>query len=340
MNYTYYDGYKPKPDARNLLDTIITIVLDYQRQGFKLTLRQLYYQLVSKDLIANKKEEYDRIGNLVSRARLGGLMDWSSIEDRIRVPEKPPEFRSLDSLVNAAFSSFRLPRLMGQERYVELWVEKDALAGVLAPIADEYHVTLMVNRGYSSTSAMRESGLRVRSECDKIGATEAVILYLGDLDPSGEDMVRDIDDRLSQFMNHGLDITYSAGRPYRGGEVTVEEPVAQRERMPILGLEVKKVALTPEQVEEYDPPPNPAKITDSRAEKYIAMHGENSWEVDALPPRVLREIIETELREIIDPDLVEVIKEKEEADKQRLREALLSLERKSEPEKPKGKKKK
>lgn len=335
MSYVVYESYRPKPEATRLLDTIITIVMDYQQQGFKLTLRQLYYQLVSKDLIKNKIEEYKRVGDIVSRSRLAGMMDWDSIEDRIRVPEKPPEFSSLESLVNAAFRSFRLPRLKGQDRYVELWVEKDALAGVLAPIAEDYHVTLMVNRGYSSTSAMREAGLRVRSECHKIGADAAIILYLGDLDPSGEDMVRDIDTRLAQFMNRGVEVEYSAGRPYRGGEVTIEDANDQRKRMPRLGLEVKKIALTPEQVEEYDPPPNPAKMTDSRAEEYVKKHGMSSWEVDALPPRVLRQIIEDELDEIIDQDLVNEIKAKEEADKNRLREALLSLDK----DKPKGRKK-
>lgn len=327
MSYVYYEGYKPNKKTKPLLDTIVTVVESYKRQGLRLTLRQLYYQLVSKDLIPNCEAEYKRVGTIVSRARLGGILDWDAIEDRVRTPERPPEFDSLDDLVDAAFNSFRLPRLEGQERYVELWVEKDALAGVLAPIARRYHVTLMVNRGYSSTSAMRESGLRVREQCEKIGTRKTIILYLGDLDPSGEDMVRDIDKRLFDFVNRGLLVKYSAGRPYKGGEVDIEDANARASRMPEISIEVKKIALTPEQVDEHNPPPNPAKLTDSRAAKYVEEHGEHSWEVDALPPSVLRNIIEEELDELIDEELVAHVTEREEREKQRLRAALTNLEK-------------
>lgn len=333
--YVFYENYKPKAEALALLDKIITIVQDYSSQGLRLTLRQLYYQLVSKDLIPNKKEEYDRVGNIVSRARLGGQLDWDAIEDRVRRPERPPEFDSLDDLVEAAFASFRLPRLKGQKRYVELWVEKDALAGVLAPIAHRYHITMMVNRGYSSTSAMRESGLRVREQCKAIDVDEAVILYLGDLDPSGEDMVRDIDERLNQFVNGGLICEFSAGRPYRGGDVNVESTDDHLLRLsPRIDVLVRKIALTPQQVEEFDPPPNPAKVTDSRAAKYIEEHGTSSWEVDALPPPDLRDIIEGKLELLLDMDLMDKVKEQENDEKKRLRTALANLERK-----PKKKKK-
>ncbi len=326
MTYVVYEGYTPTPKTKPLLKTIVSVVESYKQQGLRLTLRQLYYQLVSKDLIPNKEAEYKRVGMIVSRARLGGMLDWDAIEDRVRTPERPPEFDSLDDLVEAAFHSFRLPRLEGQERYVELWVEKDALAGVLAPIARRYHVTLMVNRGYSSTSAMRESGLRVREQCEKIGTSEAVILYLGDLDPSGEDMVRDVSERLHQFVNSGLQVSYSAGRPYAGGNVHVELVEKARKRLPEIEVDVRKLALTPAQVEEHDPPPNPAKVTDSRAAKYIEEHGDSSWEVDALPPSVLRDIIEENLDELVDQEKVEEVKAREDSEKQRLRRALSSLE--------------
>ena len=211
-------------------------------------------------------------------------------------------------------------------------MEKDALAGVLAPVARKWRVTLMVNRGYSSTSAMRESGLRVRSECAKIGAKEAVVLYLGDMDPSGEDMVRDVRERLRQFVNQGIELKYTKGRPYRGGEVNNEskEEIALRQH---IDVDVRKLALSMEQVEEYDPPPNPAKMSDSRAAKYVAEFGTSSWEVDALPPVSLREIIEDELEGLIDVQMVDEVKEKEAEDKLRLRDALASLA-------PSGKKRK
>lgn len=264
------------------------IIDDYLGQGLRLTLRQLYYQLVTRNAIANQEREYKNLSTLVSDARLAGLMDWNAIEDRVRRPQRASEFADLDELVEAALESYRLPRWATQDVYAELWVEKDALAGVLSPLADEYHVTLMVNRGYSSQSAMYDSARRfIRSR------KPGVLFYLGDHDPSGEDMVRDIQDRLDMF----------------GADVRVE-----------------KIALTMTQIEEHNPPPNPAKLSDPRAAAYIALHGDESWEVDALPPNVLSTLIRNAFDDIVDREAMDVIVAQEESDKTRLREALESLE--------------
>ncbi len=152
---------------------------------------------MSRNIIPNVEKSYKNLSNLVSDARLCGLMDWDAIEDRIRQPHIPLEFENLEERVQTALDNYRLPRWRGQENYVELWVEKDALAGVLRPIAGEYHVTLMVNRGYSSQSAMYDSAYRF---LDAAGRTQTRhLFYIGDHDPSGEDMVRDIADRMSMF---------------------------------------------------------------------------------------------------------------------------------------------
>lgn len=315
-----YEIYRPAAKTRAILRVIIDIIEDYAQQGFRLTLRQLYYQLVARDLIPNQENSYKRIGEIVSRARRGGYIHWDAIEDRVRVPQSPSEFRDLDALINAAIHSYRLPRHQGQDIYVELWVEKDALAGVLAPIADDYHITLMVNRGYSSTSAMKEAGSRVREKCEELGVEEAVILYLGDLDPSGEDMVRDVQDRVDEYLNRGRLLD---------SDMNAETDEEREERLPFVDIRVEKIALTPEQVDKYDPPPNPAKLTDSRAQKYIEEHGDSSWEVDALPPQVLRAVIEERLDELIDTALIDTIKEKEEADKKLLVDAVKKLRKKA-----------
>lgn len=266
------------------------IVSEYLAQGFRLTLRQLYYQLVSRNVIPNIERSYKNLSALISDARLAGLIDWSAIEDRIRVPRLPPEWENLGELVEAALRSYRLPRWADQETYVELWVEKDALAGVLAPLAHEFHVPLMVNRGYSSQSAMHEAAERF---VDKAENRKALLFYLGDLDPSGEDMVRDIQDRLDMF---GVDV------------------------------DVVKIALTMPQVRQYNLPPNPAKQTDPRAQGYIAKHGGSSWEVDALPPEVLNRLIRAAFKKVIDPAKMAAVLKHEEQDKVRLKQALAHLE--------------
>lgn len=275
------------------------IIAEYLGQGLRLTLRQLYYQLVTRNAIRNEEREYKTLSRVVSDARLAGLMDWEAIEDRVRQPRRQTEFADLAELTDAALASYRLPRWRGQKDHVELWVEKDALAGVLQPLAREYHVTLMVNRGYSSQSAMYESASRFR-EAAETGKTLR-LLYLGDHDPSGEDMVRDIEARLTMFG---------------------------------VAVSVVKLALTMDQVRRYNPPPNPAKVTDPRAKGYIAEHGESSWEVDALPPNVLARLIRAAFRKILNRGRWNEVLEREERDKTRLRAALRALngEAGSEPE--------
>lgn len=286
-----------RAEALHRIKQCNTIIADYMAEGLRLTLRQLYYQLVSANVIPNTERSYQNLSSLVTNARMAGLMDWDAIEDRVRQPRRPNEFESLSDLVEAALSSYRLPRWKGQENYVELWVEKDALAGVLAPIAREYHITMMVNRGYSSASAMYESAARFHQ-----GAfanlplpKECVLLYLGDHDPSGEDMVRDVRERLHTFDSR-------------------------------LGFEVRKIALTMTQVSSHKPPPNPAKITDPRAADYIKKHGAQSWEVDALPPRVLAKIIRKELDSLVDKKMMGAVIEQEKRDKERLRAAVEEIQ--------------
>ncbi len=260
--------------ARSLIVTCNGIIETYQGMGLRLTLRQLYSQLVSRNVVPNTERSYKNVGNLLSRARLAGLVDWDAIEDRVRVPDIPSQWNSIGDIVDSACRAFRLPRWADQDRYLELWVEKDALSGVLAPLASEYHVPLAVNRGYSSQSAMKEAAERFR----RFDGKPLHLIYLGDHDPSGEDMVRDVRERLAMF----------------GVEVDVE-----------------KIALTMEQVRKYRPPPNPAKITDSRAAAYIARHGDSSWEVDALPPDVLTTLIRKAITKHMDLEAYKAVIERE-----------------------------
>lgn len=280
---------KPSKESMERIEQANDIIDEYLKHGLKLTLRQLYYQFVTRGLIPNTDRSYKNLGTVISNGRLAGLIDWDVIEDRLRQPEMPPQFVDLEHLVDTAIKAYRLPRRMGQETYVELWVEKDALAGVLLPLARKWHITLMVNRGYSSSSAMHESAGRIRNEMSYNESEESLVLYLGDLDPSGEDMVRDIRERLSLF---GSD------------------------------TEVSKLGLTMEQVDKFEPPPNPAKLSDTRAKDFIAKYGTESWEVDALPPTVLRDLIDEAMVAFTDQPKVDEVLEQEKADKKKLRSIL------------------
>lgn len=321
-----YKSINLKPASRELLDTCREVIREYRADGLKLSLRQLYYQLVSEDIIPNDDKEYKKLGALIGKARLIGEIDWDAIEDRNREPDTPAEFESLSELIEAAIHSYRLPRCKGQSYYLELWVEKAALANVLLPLAREYHATLMVNRGYSSLSAMFESAQRIDRRCrymsprgrydsreGELCVDEAIILYLGDLDPSGEDMVRDIEERLTMFLDGGVSIDSDDGR--------IETPDGwNTEMVSRVPLTVEKIALTMDQVREYQPPPNPAKRTDSRSKAFMQRYGASSWEVDALRPNVLRQIIRDAFEEYMDLDMMQEFIDQEEVDKAQLRE--------------------
>lgn len=275
----------------------------------RVTLRQLYYRFIALDLFPqdwidpeynakqglpadtkNTVKNYKRLGDVLNDARLAGHLDWSAIEDRGRVPDIPAEWNDLEELVEAAVSGYRLPRWQDQDVYAELWVEKQALAGILEPLAREHHVPLMVNKGYSSQSAMYESAQRF---IDRGDGRAKVLFYLGDFDPSGEDMVRDVRERLEMFGVEDLD--------------------------------VMKVGLTWEQIQKLRPPPNPAKVTDSRAAKYIEKYGRFSWEVDAIPPDELERIIHHSFSVIIDRDRLNVWLAQEKKDKAELLKATKAI---------------
>ncbi len=245
-----------------LLTTINDILEEYKNDGYVLTLRQLYYQLVSKDIIPNNDKEYAKLSNILKKGRMCGIVDWAAIEDRVRVPKIPYYVDGIDDAINDTILHYRLDRMKGQPRKVEIWVEKDALSNVLYRVSSKYHIRLMVNRGYSSVSAMYDAFKRLNNN--------DVILYFGDHDPSGMDMIRDVKERLNDFG---------------------------------LNIDVKPVALNMDQINEFNPPPNPAKITDPRAKWYINKYGPTSWELDALPPKELIRLTENAVQSIIDMNI-------------------------------------
>lgn len=233
------------------------IIAEYQEQGFDLTLRQLYYQFVSRDLIPNNQKSYDNLGALISDARLAGLIDWNTIQDRTRNLQSNSHWDSPDDIVDACSRQYRVDLWENQPYRPEVWIEKDALIGVIEGVCTELDVPYFSCRGYTSQSEMWRAGQRLL----KYGRNKQIpiIFHFGDHDPSGIDMTRDIRDRLEMFT---------------GGEVRIE-----------------RQALNMDQIEEFDPPPNFAKITDSRADAYIAEFGEESWELDALEPAEIVSLI-------------------------------------------------
>ena len=274
------------------LGQVNAIVNEYLAQGYRLTLRQLYYQLVSRDLILNNAQEYKKLTNLCVKGRMGGVIDWDAIEDRLRVPQLPYWVHGIADALNDTIGHYRLNRMENQDNYIEVWVEKDALSSVLSRVTRKYHVNLMVNRGYSSASAMHVAYKRF--EVAKNNGQNPIILYLGDHDPSGLDMIRDVGSRIDEFAD------------YDGFATPM--------------VDVQHIALTGAQIGQYDPPANYAKITDPRSKWYKDEFGDSSWEVDALEPKLLHELLEDKILENINVAEWEAYVEHEENDKAELRE--------------------
>jgi hypothetical protein len=325
------------------LQLINKIVTEYTEQGLVLTLRQLYYQLVTKNVIENKVSEYSKLSQHLKEGRMSGIIDWSAIEDRLRVPKKVVSWEGPKEILSAVANQFRLNHQKGQKNYIEVWVEKDALSGVLSRVTSKYHVPILVNRGYSSASAMHESFLRFKDEIS--AGRKVTILYLGDFDPSGKDMVRDIEERILEFLltdpyisrmssyiEHMLtdeqkEVYYEAARTIHFHSQE-NFGFAELVRMGFiyLNFKVKCIGLTKEQIKKYNPPPNPAKVKDPRAKEYIAKYGRSSWEVDALRPEVLNELLEKEITELMDMDVYRKVLKEEDVQKKKLNKLIDKLD--------------
>jgi hypothetical protein len=189
---------KLSKDNKDRLEVVNSIIEEYQEDGYTLTLRQLYYQLVSRDIIPNEQKEYAKLSKLLKEGRMAGVVDWEAIEDRVRNLSKPSHWDSPKSILEVAHSQYRKNRLKDQDVHIEVWVEKDALSSVVERATNPYGIGVMVNRGYSSVSAMFEAYERFS---ERIKEGKAIyILYIGDHDPSGVDMIRDVEERISEML--------------------------------------------------------------------------------------------------------------------------------------------
>lgn len=320
-----YESWKPQAAARRLVNHILDILDEYVAQGFDMTIRQVYYQVVARDLFPddrmwtwddvrkrwfkdqggtkNADPNYQWLKNVISRARLAGMVDWETIVDRTRHPHLLPIFTDEPDMLSwtatpwsdgsERFFMYRTDRWARQKHRFEVWVEKEALAGVFRRVCDELHVPLLACRGYLSSSASWRSARRFEEHMD--ADQYVTVLHFGDHDPSGCHMTKDNLDRLTLF-DHSPDI-------YEGEDGNVE---------------VERMALNMDQVRRFNPPPNPAKLTDPRSKEYVRTHGEVSWELDALQPSFLAELVRDRVIDGRDEDLWQEATEEDEEGRRKL----------------------
>jgi hypothetical protein len=286
-----------------LINFINSLIASYQRQGFTLSVRQLYYQLVARDMVPNTERSYKRVASIINDGRLAGLIDWDAIEDRNRDIEVRGRWTSAAQIIRASAESFHMDMWDNQDTRVFVIVEKAALAGVLGGVCRRYDVPLLAARGYPSVSILREMVLE--HFVDPMEAGQAIrVLHFGDHDPSGLDMTRDLDERIAMFID-------GAGLSDGGGDFLIE-----------------RLALNMPQIDEKKPPPNPAKVTDSRFEGYRERFGEESWELDALEPSYLVNLAESEIQQYIDDERWARRREEIDDIETRLKKTAVEYERK------------
>jgi hypothetical protein len=292
---------KLRVETQQYRDAVIA-VLDDLRDYWPLTLRQVYYQLVASGTIENNRNEYQKLSRNLSAARLEGAVPWAALEDRARSMHEVHAWEDRDEFVESTLAHFlrhyRRDLLQEQDEALEVWIEKDALSSVCYRAAEPYCVPVVVARGFASTSYKHECRLRVVRNAKRGQKTH--ILYFGDLDPSGWEM-------LPAMMNTlQLDMEL--------GEL----------------VQATRCALTQEQVSQYNLPRNPdaLKASDPRAKKYMKQFGNLAVELDALPPATLQSIVRCAIERRLDMELFAKAVAKQEEDVRQLgeyREQVLDL---------------
>jgi hypothetical protein len=251
-----------------------------------MTVRQVYYQLVSRQVVENSRTSYQAVSNALVAVRKAGSVPWAWIEDRLRRPRPVPMWDGLAAFAETARRAYRRDVWTAQPGYLECWLEKDALSGIFEDVLRPYGVTLNGGRGYDGWDSIHNAAERFE---DGAGAT---ILYLGDFDPSGEDMVRSLRERLAFFH---------------------------------CTPELVKCALTAEDVTHYQLPPDFTKATDSRRAAFVAQHGDIAVELDALPVAVLRERLRAEVEARLDLDALAAVRSTEQREQARLADLLTGI---------------
>lgn len=276
--------------SRDIIEKANAIIAEYLTGGYELTLRQLYYQFVARNFIRNTMKEYKRLGAIINDARLAGLLDWEHIVDRTRHVKGNSHWDSPSEIVDSCAAQFRYDLWEDQKFRPEVWIEKDALVGVIERVCSENDIYFLSCRGYTSQSEMWSSAMRL-NRIQKNGQIP-VIIHLGDHDPSGKDMTEDVIRRMGLFMG---------------------------------GLKVNRIALNMDQIRKYNPPPNPAKLTDTRAAAYIDEFGKDSWELDALEPQVIGALVEKTVHKLREEKKWKAALKRQEAAREELREVARNM---------------
>lgn len=280
--------WRPQAKTLQMLKDLERVIQDFKERGFyPLSLRQIYYQAVARGYIENSENSYNNMGYIVRRAREAGIWDWDTIEDRNRNLIENTHFDDPQERIMYAAYNYAIDKRATQPIYIECWVEKAALIGVLEPVARKYDVPCFACRGFVSSTANHEAADRFKAQAHR---QRRIIVYAGDYDPCG---------------------------------FSIHESVSDRQKMFGADVELIRIGLTKEQIKQYNPPPAPVKEKDTRAKGFVKEHGEQVWELDALDPQVIADLYAEQIEALTDQSLYNEAQQRE----QREQEQLFSLYR-------------
>jgi hypothetical protein len=277
-----YGARPTKRRTRQEIKTVRDAIYSALAEDRPMTVRQVFYRLVSLGVIAKTEGEYkSTVVRLLTEMRRNDEIPFEWIADNTRWQRKPRTYSSLENLLQDTIRTYRRSLWDNQDAYVEIWLEKDALAGVLYQETAAWDVPLMVTRGYPSITFLHSAAEAI-ADIDK----PTYLYYFGDYDPSGLDIPRKVESDIREFA-------------------------------PDADIEFERVAVTHEQIMAMQLPTRPTKKTDSRSKNFVG----ESVEVDAIPPRALRRMVEDCITQHIDDQAYEALQVAEEGD----RTALMSL---------------
>lgn len=274
---------KRQPHTQAIFETASEVLNEYQRDGLKPTLRQLYYQLVAKNIIKNTPQAYQSLMKMTIRAREGNEWSLDALDDRSRIYNELLSYESHKDALKQLESSFKLnPRDFLKWKTIVLY-EKEALTNLVELVCDEYRVDFMATRGFLSLSKVAEIKKKLYFTDED---NYPVILYMGDHDPSGMEIFEDLRRR---FGGYG---------------------------------ELKRIALNMDQIQKYNLPPNPAKMSDNCSQKYVERFGKSSWELDALGRGETQSLLRKEIESHIDREGLDKMLEQEKEQADELKEMI------------------
>lgn len=270
----------------------ISNVVEENREYHPLTVRQVFYQLVGKEFISNNQGSYKKISNDLTHLRLAGIVSWYAIEDRSRRISGKRGYESVEDYISVFINQFD-PRfyhrclIQSQLKHVEVWIEKDALSSIVEDVVWPYCLRVVVCRGHSSTTFIRQYAERARSAIE--GGKQPVILYFGDLDPSGIEC-------------------------FEAAQRSLEN------KHKVSGIIYKRISLNPEHLDLYNLPDSvdAIKESDPNYKKYVSRFGRVAVELDALHPKDLQNLVRESIRDELDLSEVNAQKEIEQIERQKI----------------------